>query len=1367
MKLLKTTISVLALVLTQSGLATDFDNDRQNFHVDGQSINEALESINDIVCTVAAMRTDALVNRGPYLATVYEEDCETSAASSGDVAAATKSSSQSASTATATASTQVASKTATESVISVTRLNSVSPAKAAIWFKLPAEELGDGDINTKVFVDLTQYGSVSDSSPNGDFELRYSEHNDGDQQPYANDPNYIEIDNQERGRGYLKADGTSVKFKEWGREGDSNVAADFYATGDKAGIYGERAGFSTWDWDANDGQSPEDVGDSWDNYPHIEVSAFYQFYVSVADKGYCRRLLTAERSIYKTQEEADAIYNSLQTELDLLLQEADEAVQVLVEEAEAQMALDENFEPDWDAIWQSQDWDAIHNSIDWNSAWDPTKILIYDVDTDTDDLSRYSQSELVVGEECFTIDKNKVQRNVHRYGVYNEDGSRLSILNPPFSMVAEVTKTLDDGTEEAVNAYAWAGYWGTHLDRRVRRLVTNDTVFSKEGYNEDPDAAKQEYNLKPTDIRLEKRTTSYIALDDINKISLAMWIDNDSWKTQYTSLFGSELAYQELEGSYDKTTKTFTMTKGITHGEQWNETDLDTPITFTTFQWMETMFTEGGVSTDLDGLRIEEDWYYKDIRNMGVWSHDTRQWYDISSGAMASPTSATRDAGIRTETNEVVNAADITETLYCIRDCLDGSKVEQAFTDAVDEKFTGLIDSPYANISERLKEDVTITRVDRGFYSFNEASDGFNDSISTNADNKIVFGNQGVAITDYVGGDRSRPLYSRADWGGCCSTWDDLDSDNVSAGGAIDMYTWDGFSKGNIDSLLNYNNRTADNAEVDRLLSTVPSVSIDLESIPAAGSSGTMLMVVTVLQVVGDNNDTREPGEAAVSAEATVRWSSTGGEFRVAIDKGTEINYMYTTKENGIGVLATYSYPRNSNFAYAGGELDVHQKALNLGLRFNLFDMFVGSGRLQALIDANFASFFETGRYNASIQMVNTDLAVSRIGYDYETGENNVESAKARKVNLFFNIYPDSDVLYEETYEKGRWVDGLQLADMMTYSVVGGKFIDSNGNELKKGATASAALAAVDDPYALLSGALYYENDYDFNTRTLAWGAHMGELVPASELANLECRKVGKDLVYELHPVYGTSTDVARYCGNKLWEGDIEVKYSVNVETHAQYGVYYANAVDPSAVIGEQVRVDPPKTMYYTVPDTLTDGVATYGDDAGKRIRLDYNGHGQLWGIPGFVYDTATGEDLGEHIQGDWKDTYRYLNRFIMPDGSLIEDGVDSTVSYKVKALDGEIWLTPADGSIVGVGDLKGTFTDFYFGSPSDLVDDDKPRNLGFEDWATFDENNNWISEERDGLNDNDQYLGDQPSPTVNGGNTAVVHGEVLVDLTP
>ena len=46
-------------------------------------------------------------------------------------------------------------------------------------------------------------------------------------------------------------------------------------------------------------------------------------------------------------------------------------------------------------------------------------------------------------------------------------------------------------------------------------------------------------------------------------------------------------------------------------------------------------------------------------------------------------------------------------------------------------------------------------------------------------------------------------------------------------------------------------------------------------------------------------------------------------------------------------------------------------------------------------------------------------------------------------------------------------------------------------------------------------------------------------------------------------------------------------------------------------------------------------------------------------------------------------------------------------------------------------------------------------RNIGYEDW------------DGDGVNDNDRYIGDEPTPTVNNGETAVVHGEVIYDPTP
>ena len=1353
MKLLKITILMMALMLYVQASATDFDADSQHFHVDGQSINEALLMVNEIICSIAAMRTDALVNDGPYRATVYDEECGVvEVDASGDAGSATKSSSKSASTATASTTTGATeSKTALAAVVNVTRLSSVAPANASVWFKNPAED--EDDFNNKIYAYVSQTAAQSAEAPNGEFEMAFSMHIDGDQaSPW--DPSYIEEDNQELGSGYIKAAGALLQFRERGRDGDNNIAARFYANGDKSGIYGERAGFSTWDWEANDYQSPEDLGLSWDDYPHTDVEAFYQFYISTADKGYCRRLLSAERKDYKTEEEVQALQQELQGTLDQMYEEANLRIQALVDEANEYLQANPDAtmtQEDWDAIYNSEDWDAIQNSVDWDSTWQPTLVLIYDVTSGVDELADYGKSELVIGEECFTVDQAKVQRNVHSYGVYSEDGARVEISNPPFAMVAQVTETLDDNTQVETNAHAWAGYWGTHLDQRVRGLVTDDTIFEKESFRQETDAVKQSYNLKSTDIRLEKRSTSYIALNDLNRISLNMWVADNWWATQYATLFGTTLDYSELEGSFDKDTSTFTMVKGIKHEPQWQEETLATPITFTVDHWKASMFQEWGVSLDGDGNRIEEEWYQKDIKNLGVWSHDTNQWYEISAESMSNPSLATRDAGIRTEKTEVIDLADVTETLYCMDRCLDGAKVEQAFTQAVDPDFTGLVTSPYSNVSERLKEVVTQTRVERGFWSFNEASDGFSETVTTNANKQIVLGDGGVAIIDYVTGNRDLPLYSRGGYSG---------NDGSSK---LFYYAWDGFSKGNIDSLLNYDNTTADQAEIDRLLSTVPSVAIDLESIPAAGTSGTMKMIV---QVIKGNDDTQDSGERAVSAEANLRWASDGANFTIAIDQGTEIEYVYVTNSNDIAVSATYTYPRNSVFAYTGGELDIHQSALlRTGLRFKLFDLFVGSGRLQQLISADFGSFFATGDYNASIQMINTDLTVA-------VSEDGNLTNGMTKATLGFRIYDDAEVLGTETYEAGRYFEGLQLTDMASYSVSGRVLVDQNGSELKKGAVATAALSAANDPSSLLSGAQYandpYASDGEYvQTNSMAWGIGTSELIPASQLANLECRKNGKDQLYDSHPVYGVSTDVKRYCGYQLWDGGVDVKYSIRIDSHPQYEVFYANAVESDAVIGAKVQIDPPKTMYYTVPNTLTDGVADYGKDAGKRIRLDFNGHGQLWGIPGFVYDTATNEDLGDHITGNWKSTYRYLNRFIMPDGSLIEDGVDSSISYKVKALEGEVWLTRADGTISGVSDLTGKYTDLYTGAQDDLVKEDKLRGLGFEDWATIEPSGNWLNDQPDGVNDNERYLGDEPTPTVNGGETAVVHGTVIFDPTP
>ena len=281
---------------------------------------------------------------------------------------------------------------------------------------------------------------------------------------------------QHFGEGYIEASGGSLKFKEFGNGFENDIAADFLANGDKRGVYKEFAYFSTWD-EETQGMPPWYEPGFWENASeeemaladsyNIRVQAVYQFYLSAADKGYCRRLSKADKVDHPTAE---------------IVQERE---QTAFAEAEAAEAAGVTYE------------------IDWSSIYAPVLTPVYAVDdsgtvTIDETTGAYAEAGLVIGEECFTVDRTKAQRNVHRYGVYNQDGSRLANTNPAFPMVAEVTRTLADGTEVTERAHAWADYWGVHLDPRSRPLVTDETIFEKEshGFVASADTERQEYTLQ-------------------------------------------------------------------------------------------------------------------------------------------------------------------------------------------------------------------------------------------------------------------------------------------------------------------------------------------------------------------------------------------------------------------------------------------------------------------------------------------------------------------------------------------------------------------------------------------------------------------------------------------------------------------------------------------------------------------------------------------------------------------------------------------------------------------------------------------------------------------------------------------------------
>ena len=98
---------------------------------------------------------------------------------------------------------------------------------------------------------------------------------------------------------------------------------------------------------------------------------------------------------------------------------------------------------------------------------------------------------------------------------------------------------------------------------------------------------------------------------------------------------------------------------------------------------------------------------------------------------------------------------------------------------------------------------------------------------------------------------------------------------------------------------------------------------------------------------------------------------------------------------------------------------------------------------------------------------------------------------------------------------------------------------------------------------------------------------------------------------------------------------------------------------------GSVVALDPPSTIPYTVPSG-----AGYGSYAGKNIQLQFNGFGNLFGIPGYCVNPV------DNSAADCKTaTARYVPVFSLPDGATMTLSGSPSTPLLVKALDAEVRL--------------------------------------------------------------------------------------------
>jgi hypothetical protein len=99
------------------------------------------------------------------------------------------------------------------------------------------------------------------------------------------------------------------------------------------------------------------------------------------------------------------------------------------------------------------------------------------------------------------------------------------------------------------------------------------------------------------------------------------------------------------------------------------------------------------------------------------------------------------------------------------------------------------------------------------------------------------------------------------------------------------------------------------------------------------------------------------------------------------------------------------------------------------------------------------------------------------------------------------------------------------------------------------------------------------------------------------------------------------------------------------------------------------VALDPPQNIDYVVPSG-----AAYGVWANKTIKLQFNGFGNLWGVPGYCVNPVDNSAVDCSTPNT-----RYVPMFSIPDGATMTLNGTSMI---VKALDAEVRLT--DLGVVG-----------------------------------------------------------------------------------
>ena len=273
---------------------------------------------------------------------------------------------------------------------------------------------------------------------------------------------------------------------------------------------------------------------------------------------------------------------------------------------------------------------------------------------------------------------------------------------------------------------------------------------------------------------------------------------------------------------------------------------------------------------------------------------------------------------------------------------------------------------------------------------------------------------------------------------------------------------------------------------------------------------------------------------------------------------------------------------------------------------------------------------------------------------------------------------------------------------------------------------------------AQVKTASYNATSNPWATRGMNWGLRNGYMVETGSTAETElvCANDGNSPPtydqYDNHPRYNDSVDdEVRFCEQNIWEGKVSQYYEFSIRTEGTYQLVDSGNV----VIFEQPKKLVLDTSLFSAAQITESGLVP--GDQGKSYNLTFEGFGNLWGIPGEVYDTCAGVGLGEYYYGSWNDCHRWAAKFTIPEGAALSELADSNKVYYAKPLNGDKYLAtktaPGDDTLYAGLSLSDT-------GAATLIKDMGP-----------------------GGNTTDK-IGELPAEAtyINSGNPAVIHGKII-----